>query len=109
METSWSTVLWPQFGAAIDTFENALVACPESLWKGQLWSKKSDDSWQPEFSEFWYLTYHALFWLDLYLSGVPEEDFTPPAPFVWTEAGIVWELPERPYTKEELHAYLTSL
>ena len=109
METLWKTALWLQFGAAIDVFENALLACPDSLWKEQLWSEKPDHSQLPEFAEFWYQTYHTLFWLDLYLSGSPEEDFAPPAPFIWTEAGFVWVLPERPYTKEELHAYLTSL
>lgn len=109
METLWSAALWPQFGAAIDTFENALLACPDSLWKGRLWSEKSDHSRPPEFAEFWYLTYHTLFWLDLYLSGVPEEDFAPPTPFIWTEAGVEWVLPERPYSKDELHAYLMSL
>ncbi|HEY7126572.1 MAG TPA: DinB family protein [Ktedonobacterales bacterium] len=109
MEAIWNTALWLQFGAAIDMFENALVACPDSLWKERLWSTRSDHSRPPEFAEFWYLTYHTLFWLDLYLSGSPEEDFAPPAPFAWAEADIEWVLPERPYTKEELHAYLSSL
>jgi hypothetical protein len=40
------------------------------------------------FSTFWYLGYHTLFWLDLYLTGA-EEGFAPPAPFdlVEMEAG----------------------
>src|SRR6185437_4300861 len=38
METTWNTVLWRQFGAAIDMLETALVACPASLWKERLWS-----------------------------------------------------------------------
>ncbi len=29
METAWKTVLWPQFGAAIDMIENAVTACVE--------------------------------------------------------------------------------
>ncbi len=105
METLWNTALWMQFGAAIDTLENTLVACPDSLWRERLWRH----SQAPEFAEFWYLTYHTLFWLDLYLSGSPEEDFAPPAPFIWTEAYAEWVLPEQPYTKEELRAYLASL
>ena len=61
----------------------------------------------PEFAEFWYLAYHTLFWLDLYLSGCPEEEFAPPAPFTWVEIDPAVLL-ERPYTKEELHAYLAA-
>jgi len=57
MDTTWKTIIWQQFGAAIDMLENAMIACPEKLW--------SDRSKQPE---FWYTAYHALFWLDCYLS-----------------------------------------
>ena len=85
METSWHTALRRQFGAAIDMLENALVACPAPLWNQRLWSAPSDHSLHPEFAEFWYITYHTLFWLDLYLSGSREEEFAPPAPFIWTE------------------------
>ena len=77
MDPLWRTALWRQFGAAIDMLENALLACPSTHWHGRLWSDHSD----PEFAEFWFITYHTLFWLDLYLSGVPEEEFAPPAPF----------------------------
>ncbi len=113
METTWSTALWSQFGAAIDTLENALVACPDSLWRERLWGEKSDHSqppwFPPEFPEFWYLTYHTLVWLDLYLSGVPEEDFAPPAPFAQGVIDTVEALPDQPYTQEELRAYLASM
>ena len=61
METSWHTVLWRQFGAAIDMLENALVACSAPLWTQRLWSAPSDHSLPPEFAEFWYITYHTLF------------------------------------------------
>lgn len=37
METSWNTALWRQFDIAIDTLEEALVACPDSLWIQRLW------------------------------------------------------------------------
>lgn len=67
--TAWSTILWQQFGAAIDMLENAVTACPDDLW---------DDDAQPP--EFWYLVYHTLFFLDLYLSG-SVAGFTPPDPF----------------------------
>ena len=56
------------------------------------------------FSKFWYLGYHALFWLDLYLTGT-EEGFAPPAPFDLTEMEAGEALP-RTYTREELLDYL---
>ena len=109
METSWNTMLWRQFGAAIDMLENAVVACPDSLWKGErLWSGSADHPMPPGFAEFWYITYHTLFWLDLYLSGSGEEDFAPPAPFTLAELDPAGALPERPYTREELRAYLAA-
>ncbi|GHO51723.1 DinB family protein [Ktedonobacter robiniae] len=112
METTLRTALWWQFGAAIDMLENALVACPASLWKERLWSAPSDHSlppWlPPEFAHFWYIVYHTLFWLDLYLSGFREEDFAPPAPFIWTEGNPAVS-PEQPYTKEELLVYLVQI
>jgi DinB family protein len=90
----WKDVIWQQFGAAIDTLENALLACPEELW--------SDRSRRPE---FWYLVYHTLFFLDLYLSE-SVEGFVPPMPFTLDELDPAGRLPERPYTKDELHTYL---
>jgi len=108
MDPLWRTALWQQFGAAIDMLENALLACPSTHWNGRLWSDQKDPEFAPEFAEFWFITYHTLFWLDLYLSGSREEEFAPPAPFTWAELDPAWVLPERPYTKEELHAYLAS-
>lgn len=108
MNSLWKTALWQQFGATIDMLENALLACPGKLWNGQLWNVPSDTSFPPEFAQFWYITYHTLFWLDLYLTGSPEEDFTPPAPFIWCELDPAIS-PGQPYTKEELHAYLIQL
>lgn len=94
MDTTWRAILWQQLGATIDMLENAVIACPDELW--------SDRSQQPE---FWYVTYHTLFWLDLYLSG-SVEGFAPPAPFTLDELDPEGLLPEQPYTKEELRAYL---
>jgi hypothetical protein len=104
MDPLWRTALWQQFGAAIDMLENALLACHSTHWHGRLWSDQKDPEFAPEFAEFWFITYHTLFWLDLYLSGSREEEFAPPAPFTWAELDPAWVLPERPYTKEELHA-----
>lgn len=71
-----------------------MLACPERLW--------SDRSKQPE---FWYTVYHALFWLDCYLSN-SLEGFAAPAPFTLDELDERGLLPERVYAKDELHAYL---
>lgn len=95
-------ILWRQFGAAIDMLERAMHACPDELW--------SDPSRRPQWSSsdvvgFWYLVYHTLFWLDRYLSG-SQEDFVPPAPFTLDEFDPAGLLPEHPYTKAELQAYL---
>jgi len=102
MDDDLRTILWWQFGATIDMLENALCACPDELWSGNLWNNRS----QPTgLSEFWYIAYHTLFWLDLYLSG-SAEGFAPPAPFTLDELDPSGLLPDRPFTKEELQTYL---
>lgn len=102
MKLTWRTIIWQQFGAAIDMLDNAIRLCPDELWREGLWD---DPSEKPEFSQFWYLVYHSLFWLDLYLSG-NVEGFAPPAPFTLDELDPAGLTPERPYTKDELRAYL---
>lgn len=102
MDTVWTTSIWRQFGAALDMLENALRACPEDLWAGRLWPEQELG---PEFAEFWYVAYHTLFWVDLYLSGAVE-GFTPPAPFTLAELDPAGLLPDRRYTPAELLAYL---
>ena len=94
METIWRETLWEQLGAAIDMLDNAIVACPEEVW--------GDRSRRPE---FWYLVYHTLFFLDLYLHG-SEEGFVPPEPFTLDELDPAGILPERVYTQDEMRAYL---
>jgi hypothetical protein len=87
--------LWLQFGAAIDMFESALVACPDELWH-----------FKSQQQEFWYMAYHCLFWTDLYLSG-SLEGFTPPAPFDLNEVDPAGKLPAHEPNKDELLAYVT--
>ncbi|MBA2680922.1 MAG: DinB family protein [Ktedonobacteraceae bacterium] len=102
MKTTLHTALWRQFGAAIDMLENALVACPDTLWQGHLWI----DSEGPEYGTFWDITYHTLCWLDLYLTGCSVEEFTPPAPFKKRSDDVI---PKQPYSRDELHTYLIKL
>lgn len=102
MNDTWKAIIWRQFGAAIDDLGNAVRACPDELWCDRLYDT---GSMPPEFSEFWYIVYHTLFWLDLYLFG-SEEGFLPPPPFTLIEQYHDGPIPERPYTKDELHKYL---
>jgi len=94
MDEMWKRVIWQQFGASIDMLENAMRACPETVW--------SDRSERPE---FWYVVFHTLFFLDLYLSE-SDVGFSPPAPYTLDELDERGLLPERVYTKEELQKYL---
>ena len=93
MDSIWKTSVWQQLGAAIDMLENAMRDAPERIW--------DDRSRNPE---FWYLVFHTLFFLDLYLSG-SEEGFAPPPPFTLDELDPAGVLPEQPYTKRELQGY----
>jgi len=101
MNDLWKTIIWSQFGASIDTLDDMLRACPDQLWRERLWETPLA---RPEYAEFWYRVYHALFWLELYLTGA-EEGFAPPAPFELIEMEED-DLPERVYTKDELQDYL---
>jgi hypothetical protein len=97
-------MLWRQFKVSLDELEKALRDCPGELWTVQLWADQPDQWVAPGFSTFWYLGYHTLFWLDLYLTGA-EEGFTPPEPFDLVEMNSDEVLP-RIYSREELLSYL---
>lgn len=101
MEVVLNKIIWSQFGAAIDMLANALRACPDDLWLNPI----TPDDPEPQYSAFWYVAYHALFWLDLYLSGAVA-GFAPPPPFTLEELDPAGLLPDRAYTREELQAYL---
>ena len=95
MKVDWRENLWHQFGAAIDMLDDAIRLCPDHLWTVVLWQDPDDE----RYGQFWFVAYHTLFWLDLFLTG-SREGFTPPAPF------IRGALPEQPYTKDQIKAYL---
>lgn len=98
MNVPWNTFAWQQFGAAIDMLDSAISACPSDHWRDSIWDDPTD---APEYTEFWFVAYHAVVWLDRYLAGSPE-GFAPPAPFV------PGRLPDAPYTKAEVQAYLAD-
>lgn len=104
VEPYLKTGIWQQFGAVIDFLAVTINACPDNLWRAPLW--QTPDA-PPERAQFWYVSYHTLFWLDLYLTGA-EEGFLPPDPFTLIEQDDDGPIPERAYTKAELLAYLTD-
>lgn len=87
-------IIWQQFGAAIQMLENVITACPDDLWHTKI-----------DWHEFWYLTYHTLFFLDYYLGDSPD-GFEPPAPYTLNELDHRGLLPDRIYSKDELLTYL---
>ena len=97
MEPSVNRMLWRQFGAAIDMLDDSIRLCPDPLWTAILWKDEDD----PAYGQFWFVAYHTLFWIDLYLTGA-SEGFKPPAPF------IRGALPEKPYTKDQILTYLNQ-
>ena len=97
-------MLWRQYSVAFDSLRDALLNCPDELWTQPLWADEPDQWVAKGFGAFWYLGYHTLFWLDLYLTGA-EEGFAPPAPFDLVEMQANEILP-RTYTRAELLGYL---
>jgi hypothetical protein len=97
MDTALKTLVWDQFGAAIDMLDDALRLCPDDLWTTRVWTD-SDDA---RYGQFWFVAYHTVFWLDLYLAGY-SDGFKPPAPFTRGK------LPDTPYTREQVRAYLQA-
>ncbi|RDC56521.1 DinB family protein [Pedobacter chinensis] len=89
--TSITDAIWTQFGASLDMLENAINMCP-------------DEHWETE-SDFWYLSFHCIFWTDYYLSTEPHK-FEPPKPFTFSEFDPAGKKPERTYTKPEVLDYL---
>ena len=95
MNSNWRTSLWNQVGAAIDTLGDTIHFCPDHLWTVSLWEDPEDE----RYGQFWFIAYHTLFWFDLFLFGT-KEGFKPPVPF------IRGQLPEQPYTKDQIIEYL---
>jgi DinB superfamily len=89
--TSIKEALWNQLGASIDMLENAIKMCPDKHWDTAL--------------NFWYTSYHCIFWTDYYLTTEPNK-FEPPTPFTFSEFDPTGKKPDKTYTKAELLTYL---
>lgn len=100
-DAEWKEMTWYQLGAAIDMLEGALKACPDDLWQARLWKDKEF----PASAEFWYVAYHAITFLDYYMSE-SFDGFAPPPPFTMSEFQEDFEMPAHVYTKAELQTYL---
>ena len=94
METTVRTALWQQFSAAIAMLENALLACPETLWQEHLWI----DVESADEGTFWEITYHTLGCLDRFLTGCSLEALPV---FKKRSDGVI--------PRDELHPYLVQL
>lgn len=81
--------LWNQFGASIDMLENAIKLCPDELWNSEV--------------SFSGNAYHALFFLDYYLTLEPV-GFGAKSPFTHSE--FEDEPPTVPFLKIEILNYL---
>src|SRR5436190_18885838 len=90
------TVLASQYGAALDMLENAIRACPDTLW---------DDGAAPVAQQFWYLAFHTLWWHDYYFAA-NEAAHAPPEPFTMDEMDPAGIYPANAYTCEQLLAFL---
>jgi hypothetical protein len=88
-----SSALLSQYSSAIDMLRDAISICPDNVWF------RADRN-----PLYWYTAYHALFWLDLYLSG-KVDGFAPPAPFTLDELDPAGIIPEKPFSKEEMTDY----
>ena len=102
MDLQWKAMIERQLEASLNMFEDVLKGCPENLWTASLWV---DESLPAGLSDFWYVAYHTLFWLDLYLGG-EIEGFQPISPFDLSELDPAGLLPGRVYQPEELLEYL---
>lgn len=94
MNNEVKTMIWGQFGAAVDALENAIKACPKEHWGDETPAM-----------HFWYIAYHTIFWLDYYLSD-STDDFQPPEPYTMSEMDPSGKMPPRVYTPDELLSYL---
>ena len=100
--------LWRQFGAALDMLDDALRVCPDALWTKRVWVTPPDSEFPPDFASFWYLGYHTIRWVDLYLLGT-EEGFSPPSEFSPVDLDVNGAAPTTVYSRDMLRKYLSQV
>ena len=116
------------FDSALDRIARCIDACPDDLWEIGLWTVQTTDPWVwpppgtepvPErteesiqgFAAFWCVAYHALWFLDFYLTA-PGEPFESPAAIRGgpEELGFAADgavaVPDRVFGRDALRAYV---
>ena len=116
-----------QFDAAIDDLEQALRDCPDDMWEASMWHVPRTDPWvwpnpgtEPipertdesiqQFSAFWSVAYHCLWFLDFYVTANPASFESPeyvrggPEEMAWPEDGAA-PLPGPAFDRKALLAY----
>jgi hypothetical protein len=83
-----------RFAETIVGLEKAIGRCPSDLWNRL-------GGGEP----YWYLAYHALFFLDLHLSDSPK-GFRPPRPFEILGVDFTGKHHDNPYSKRDLKRYV---
>ncbi len=106
--TECYNAVWRQFGATLDMLDDALRVCPDTLWTERLWATPPDSEFPPDFASFWYLGYHAVRWVDVYLIG-SEEGFAPPAEFTPIDFEMDAAVRVEPYPREMIRNYLAKV
>jgi len=89
-----TSAITSQVVAAIDMLDNLVLASPEKTW--------GDRTREPQ---YWFLVYHRLLWLDLYLFE-SVLGFIPPPHCGLEELDPAELLPPRLYSQRELRTYL---
>jgi hypothetical protein len=119
--------LCAEFDAAIDDLETALQECPEALWEASMWHVPRTDPWvwpaagvEPipertdesiqQFSSFWVIGYHCLWFLDFYVTANPSGFESPeyvrggPEEMAWPTDGAA-PLATQAFSRDALLAY----
>ena len=86
-------LLWSQFGGTVEMLQKAIQSCPAPVWNKENAQR-----------QYWQIAFHALFFLDLYLSG-SRQAFRLPEPFKVVDVEGSGRKPEREYSREELLGY----
>ena len=95
MERTLKEILWLHLAASLDMLDNAISACPDGLWERP----------SPRMG-FWYMAYHALWFLDHDLSPADEQFKSPPFDIHNYELEIKEPPFEDPYSKTAIRDYL---
>lgn len=117
-----------QFDEAIDVLESALRECPAASWEASMWHVPRTDPWvwpragvEPvperteesiqQFSAFWVVAYHCLWFLDFYVRADPSGFESPeyvrggPEEMPWPADGAA-PLCDRPISRDALLRYV---